>query len=53
MHHSEDVIMGSILGIVCAYIILYREEHSDQKQDKQMDIRLKELSPEKGAMIVK
>jgi membrane-associated phospholipid phosphatase len=23
MHHPEDVIMGSIIGIVCAYIIMY------------------------------
>ena len=50
MHHPEDVIMGSIIGIVCAYIIMYMEEYSVQKAGKQKD---NELSPENIAMTVK
>ena len=43
MHHPEDVIIGSIIGIVCAYIIMYMGEHSVEKVSKQKD---NELSPE-------
>ena len=50
MHHPEDIIMGSILGIVCAYIIMYMEEHSVKKAGKQKD---NEMSPENFAMTVK
>jgi phosphatidate phosphatase len=49
MHHPEDVIMGSIIGIVCAYIIMYREDHCDQEHDKQKNM---EPSPEIVAMTV-
>ena len=36
MHHPEDVIMGSIIGIACAYI-MFMEEYSIQKVEKQKD----------------
>jgi phosphatidate phosphatase len=50
MHHPEDVIMGSIIGIVCAYSIMYMEEYSVQNAGKQKD---NELSPESSEMTVK
>ena len=50
MHYPEDVIMGSIIGIVCAYIIMYMGEHSVEKAGKQKD---NELSPESSEMTVK
>ena len=37
MHHPEDVIMGSIIGITCACIIMFMEEYSVQKVGKQKD----------------
>ena len=37
MHHPEDVIMGSIIGIACAYIIMFMEEYSVQNVGKQKD----------------
>ena len=37
MHHPEDVIMGSITGIACAYIIMFMDEYSVQKVGKQKD----------------
>ena len=41
--------MGSIIGIVCAYIIMYMGEHSVEKVGKQKD---NELSPESSEMTV-
>ena len=38
MHHPEDVIMGAIVGVVCAYIVIYREQHYVQECDKQKNI---------------
>ena len=39
---TEDVIMGSIIGIVCAYIVMYmyREERYIQEHNKQRNILL-------------
>ena len=31
MHHPEDVIMGSIIGIICAFL-MHREESSTDKE---------------------
>ena len=47
MHHPEDVIMGSIIGIGCACIIMFMEGCSVQKVDKQKD------NPESFKMTVK
>ena len=35
MHHPEDVIMGSIIGIICAYIVMYRAEYDKQNNNEQ------------------
>jgi membrane-associated phospholipid phosphatase len=35
MHHPEDVIMGAIVGVVCVYIVMYREKHYVQECEKQ------------------
>ena len=39
VHHPEDVIMGSIIGIMCAFL-MHRKEHKieEHKKDKQTDI---------------
>ena len=47
MHHPEDVIMGSIIGIACACIIMFMEEYGVQKEGKQKD------NPESFEMTVK
>ena len=47
MHHPEDVIMGSIIGIACAYIIMFMEGRSVEKVEKQKD------NPESFEMTVK
>lgn len=50
MHHPEDVIMGSIIGSVCAYIVMHREKYCDQEFDKHKNIG---STPENVEMIVK
>ena len=50
MHHPEDVIMGSIIGSVCAYIVMYREKLCEQELDKHKNI---ELTRENVEMILK
>ena len=47
MHHPEDVIMGSIIGIACACIIMFLEGYSVEKVEKQKD------NPESFEMTVK
>ena len=47
MHHPEDVIMGSIIGIACACIIMFMEGCSVKKVEKQKD------NPESFEMTVK
>ena len=47
MHHPEDVIMGSIIGIACAYIIMFMKGYSVQNMEKQKD------NPESFKMTVK
>ena len=47
MHHPEDVIMGSIIGIACAYIIMFMKGYSVQNMEKQKD------NPESFEMTVK
>ena len=33
MHHSEDVIMGSILGVLCVFIVIYDENFVESKMN--------------------
>ena len=47
MHHPEDVIVGSIIGIACACIIMFMEGCSVKKVKKQKD------NPESIEMSVK
>ena len=47
MHHQEDVIVGSIIGIACACIIMFMEGCSVKKVKKQKD------NPESIEMSVK
>ena len=37
VHHPEDVIMGSMIGIACAYLIMFMEEYSVLKVEKHKD----------------